>query len=90
MIPYNQIQQKFTSSETVRLKSCIRRASDSIDKRFCFDIISQTQEKGEGQGGRQSQTFTLQALSEEDCKHWMDALDGKEPVSYIAAFCLCC
>lgn len=25
--------------------------------------------------------YTLQALSEEDRKQWMDAMDGKEPVS---------
>lgn len=26
-------------------------------------------------------TLTLQALSEEDRKRWMDIMDGKEPVS---------
>lgn len=26
-------------------------------------------------------TYTFQALSEEDRKLWMDAMDGKEPVS---------
>lgn len=28
-------------------------------------------------------TYTFQALSEEDRKLWMDAMDGKEPVNVI-------
>ncbi|XP_068221511.1 rho GTPase-activating protein 26 isoform X4 [Palaemon carinicauda] len=83
MIPYNQIQHKIplvnqsrgyidrTSTETIVLKSCIRRMSDSIDKRFCFDVTAQD---------RIGVQFTLQALSEEDRKLWMDAMDGKEPM----------
>ncbi|XP_042913310.1 rho GTPase-activating protein 26-like [Parasteatoda tepidariorum] len=43
--------------------------SDSIDKRFCFDIIC------EDKPG----VLTFQALSEEDRHLWMDAMDGKEP-----------
>lgn len=83
MIPYNQIQHKIpivtqsrgyidrTSTETIVLKSCIRRMSDSIDKRFCFDVTAQD---------KPGVQYTLQALSEEDRKHWMDAMDGKEPM----------
>lgn len=32
-------------------------------------------------------TYTFQALSEEDIKAWLDAMDGKEPVS-IAVICI--
>ncbi|XP_047498857.1 rho GTPase-activating protein 26-like isoform X3 [Penaeus chinensis] len=71
MIPYNQIQHKITSTETIVLKSCVRRMSDSIDKRFCFDLTAQD---------KPGVLYTLQALSEEDRKHWMDAMDGKEPM----------
>jgi hypothetical protein len=39
MIPYNQTTSKITNTESFRLKSCVRRTADSIDKRFCFDII---------------------------------------------------
>ena len=39
MIPYNQTTPKILSNETFRLKACIKRISESIDKRFCFDII---------------------------------------------------
>ncbi|XP_048338884.1 oligophrenin-1-like [Sphaerodactylus townsendi] len=52
------------------LKSCVRRKTDSIDKRFCFDI-----ETVERPG-----TITLQALSEANRRLWMEAMDGKEPI----------
>jgi len=35
---------------------------------------------------RPNVTYTFQALSEEDRKLWMDAMDGKEPVSNLNAF----
>ncbi|XP_038632110.1 oligophrenin-1-like isoform X1 [Scyliorhinus canicula] len=53
-----------------KLKSCIRRKSESIDKRFCFDI-----EMSERQG-----PVTLQALSEANRSLWIEAMDGKEPI----------
>ena len=59
------------STEEITLKECIRRMSDSIDKRFCFDIIPVE---------RPNHLYTFQALSEEDRKLWLDAMDGKEPV----------
>uniref|UniRef100_A0A8C6NN70 Rho GTPase activating protein 42 n=1 Tax=Nothobranchius furzeri TaxID=105023 RepID=A0A8C6NN70_NOTFU len=52
------------------LKSCIRRKTDSIDKRFCFDI-----EVMERHG-----VMTLQALSESNRRLWLEAMDGKEPI----------
>ncbi|XP_077254698.1 GTPase regulator associated with FAK isoform X2 [Temnothorax americanus] len=70
MIPYNQLTGKFSSKETFTLASCIRRTSDTIEKRFCFDITAID---------RPNVTYTFQALSEEDRKLWMDAMDGKEP-----------
>ncbi|XP_055945434.1 rho GTPase-activating protein 26-like isoform X2 [Argiope bruennichi] len=69
MIPYSQTTGKVALSETYVLKECIRRMSDSIDKRFCFDIIV------EDKPG----ILTFQALSEEDRRLWLDAMDGKEP-----------
>uniref|UniRef100_A0A8B9H8N1 Rho GTPase-activating protein 42 n=1 Tax=Astyanax mexicanus TaxID=7994 RepID=A0A8B9H8N1_ASTMX len=57
-------------TETFKLKSCIRRKTDSIDKRFCFDI-----EVVERHG-----IVTLQALSESNRRLWLEAMDGKEPV----------
>ncbi|XP_069680470.1 rho GTPase-activating protein 26 isoform X4 [Periplaneta americana] len=72
MIPYNQMTGKFNSADTMILASCVRRMSDSIEKRFCFDITSDD---------RPGMLYTLQALSEEDRKLWMDVMDGKEPVS---------
>ncbi|XP_078601939.1 rho GTPase-activating protein 26-like isoform X24 [Branchiostoma floridae x Branchiostoma japonicum] len=70
MIPYTQTQGKLTSStETIILKSCVRRMSDSIDKRFCFDIMANDK----------ATTITVQAMSEDDRKAWLEAMDGKEP-----------
>ncbi|TKC41399.1 hypothetical protein EI555_021670 [Monodon monoceros] len=58
-----------SSPEMFKLKSCIRRKTDSIDKRFCFDI-----EVVERHG-----IITLQAFSEANRKLWLEAMDGKEP-----------
>uniref|UniRef100_A0AAQ5ZB46 Rho GTPase activating protein 42b n=1 Tax=Amphiprion ocellaris TaxID=80972 RepID=A0AAQ5ZB46_AMPOC len=60
--------------EMFKLKSCIRRKTDSIDKRFCFDI-----EVVERHG-----VMTLQALSESNRRLWLEAMDGKEPVRNFA------
>ena len=70
MIPYNQTTSKITNTESFRLRSCIRRPSDSIDKRFCFDIVPDD---------RPSVTYTLQAQSADDRQLWLEALDGTEP-----------
>ena len=61
------------------LKSCLRRMSDSIDKRFCLEVTVQTQEKDKFSIPTM-QTLILQTTSEEDCKRWLDAMDGKETV----------
>ncbi|TNN68698.1 Rho GTPase-activating protein 42 [Liparis tanakae] len=61
--------------EMFKLKSCIRRKTDSIDKRFCFDI-----EMMERHG-----VMTLQALSEPNRRLWLEAMDGKEPIYNLPA-----
>uniref|UniRef100_A0A8C9YFB2 Rho GTPase activating protein 42a n=1 Tax=Sander lucioperca TaxID=283035 RepID=A0A8C9YFB2_SANLU len=58
--------------EMFKLRSCVRRKTDSIDKRFCFDI-----EVVERHG-----VITLQALSEANRRLWMEAMDGKEPAGF--------
>ncbi|NWS98103.1 RHG42 protein, partial [Mionectes macconnelli] len=63
------------SPEMFKLKSCIRRKTDSIDKRFCFDI-----EVYERPG-----IITLQAFSESNRKLWLEAMDGKEPIYTLPA-----
>ncbi|XP_036440564.1 rho GTPase-activating protein 42 isoform X4 [Colossoma macropomum] len=62
-------------TEMFKLKSCIRRKTDSIDKRFCFDI-----EVVERHG-----IVTLQALSESNRRLWLEAMDGKEPIYNLPA-----
>lgn len=74
MIAYNQISGKITGTDEILLKSCTRRMSDSIEKRFCFDLTAEN---------RPGVVFTFQALSEEDRRLWLDAMDGREPVQDI-------
>jgi len=61
-----------TTTDTMEIKSCTRRMSESIEKRFCFDVTAKD---------RLMMVYTLQALSEEDRRLWLDAMDGKEPVT---------
>ncbi|KAK9700493.1 BAR domain [Popillia japonica] len=72
MLPYNQLTSKSLAlQEELLLISCVRRMSDSIDKRFCFDLQVDS---------RPGIVYTFQALSETDRKSWMDIMDGKEPM----------
>uniref|UniRef100_A0A8D0ATX0 Rho GTPase-activating protein 26 n=1 Tax=Sander lucioperca TaxID=283035 RepID=A0A8D0ATX0_SANLU len=66
---------KTGEEESFTLKSCTRRKTDSIEKRFCFDV-----EAVDRPG-----VMTMQALSEEDRRLWMEAMDGREPVGYQVA-----
>uniref|UniRef100_A0AAQ5XZA1 Rho-type GTPase-activating protein 26 n=1 Tax=Amphiprion ocellaris TaxID=80972 RepID=A0AAQ5XZA1_AMPOC len=61
---------KTGEEESFLLKSCTRRKTDSIEKRFCFDV-----EAVDRPG-----VITMQAMSEEDRRLWMEAMDGREPV----------
>ncbi|KAK3100253.1 hypothetical protein FSP39_016959 [Pinctada imbricata] len=72
MMPYNQVTGKLSqpTTEKLKLKSCIRRASQSIEKRFCFDITVDDR----------PEVLTFQSLSDQDRRQWMDAMDGREPV----------
>uniref|UniRef100_A0A3B4WZJ1 Rho GTPase-activating protein 26 n=1 Tax=Seriola lalandi dorsalis TaxID=1841481 RepID=A0A3B4WZJ1_SERLL len=63
---------KMGEEDSFMLKSCTRRKTDSIEKRFCFDV-----EAVDRPG-----VITMQALSEEDRRLWMEAMDGREPVGY--------
>ncbi|XDA90440.1 hypothetical protein R6Z07F_020037 [Ovis aries] len=71
-LPYKQQLQLSLQNGPLdlTLKYCVRRKTESIDKRFCFDI-----ETNERPG-----TITLQALSEANRRLWMEAMDGKEPI----------
>uniref|UniRef100_A0AAR2KF01 Rho GTPase activating protein 42b n=1 Tax=Pygocentrus nattereri TaxID=42514 RepID=A0AAR2KF01_PYGNA len=70
MFTMSNSEIKSGGKQMFKLQSCIRRRTDSIDKRFCFDI-----EVMERHG-----IITLQALSESNRRLWMEAMDGKEPV----------
>ncbi|KAI3373541.1 hypothetical protein L3Q82_022130 [Scortum barcoo] len=70
MVPCEQKPTTKQGPTQLTLKSCIRRKTDSIDKRFCFDV--ETNER--------NTPVTFQALSEGERKLWMEAMDGKEPI----------
>ncbi|MCI4379582.1 hypothetical protein PGIGA_G00229900 [Pangasianodon gigas] len=71
--------------EVFKLKSCIRRKTDSIDKRFCFDVeVVERNAVCRGTLFRPLQFFckvrhgiiTLQALSESNRRMWLEAMDA--------------
>lgn len=71
MVQYNQMsgRSQQTTPEVFTLVSCTRRLSE-FEKRYCFDLMFNE---------RTTMIYTFQALSEEDIKAWLDAMDGKEP-----------
>ncbi|XP_013084458.2 rho GTPase-activating protein 26-like isoform X3 [Biomphalaria glabrata] len=103
MILYNQLGGKLNEPEKYTLEKCVRRASDSIEKRFCFDVTLKDKLEDRTQGDsfkyftasvlksslkahqhpkfvrERSGPLTFQALSEDDRRLWLDAMDGKEP-----------
>lgn len=71
LLCYSQVTGKGSSGvETYIVTSCVRRPSDSIERRFCFDITVQDR----------PQPLTVQALSDDDRRLWLDIMDGKEPI----------
>ncbi|XP_050071826.1 rho GTPase-activating protein Graf [Anopheles maculipalpis] len=70
MLQYNQMSGRTqqTNPETFTLASCTKKITE-FEKRYCFDVIFNE---------RTSTTYTFQALSEDDIKAWIDAMDGKE------------
>uniref|UniRef100_A0A671LL61 Oligophrenin-1-like n=1 Tax=Sinocyclocheilus anshuiensis TaxID=1608454 RepID=A0A671LL61_9TELE len=70
MVPMEQKTGTKQTTSQLTLKSCVRRKTDSTDKRFCLDI--ETNER--------CSPVLLQAISEVNRKQWMEAMDGKEPV----------
>ncbi|XP_078250885.1 rho GTPase-activating protein 10 isoform X1 [Pogona vitticeps] len=72
MIPFeHRSGGKLGELEVFLLKHCIKRNTDTIDRRFCFDMEVVD---------RPGMPMTLQAFSEEDRNMWFEALDGKEAV----------
>ncbi|XP_062341703.1 oligophrenin-1 isoform X1 [Osmerus eperlanus] len=70
MVPCEQKPATKQGPTELKLKSCIRRKTESIDKRFCFEV--ETVER--------NTPVILQALSEGERKMWIEAMDGKEPI----------
>ncbi|NXP07400.1 RHG10 protein, partial [Thinocorus orbignyianus] len=80
MIPFeHRSGGKAGDEELFVLTYCTKRNTDTIDRRFCFDLEA---------SDRPGVPVTMQAFSEEDRKLWMEALDGKEAVSDFILFFL--
>nr|XP_020849714.1 rho GTPase-activating protein 10 isoform X1 [Phascolarctos cinereus] len=70
MIPFeHRSGGKIGDGDVFSLKECTKRHTDSIDRRFCFDVEA---------ADRPGIPVTMQAFSEEERKQWMEALGGKE------------
>ncbi|RDD37864.1 Rho GTPase-activating protein 26 [Trichoplax sp. H2] len=65
-------QNKVPTCETMKVMSCVRRKTDSIEKRYCFDITFKQETK--------IVNHTFQCLGEDDRRSWLEAMDGAEPV----------
>uniref|UniRef100_A0A8C6TZK2 Rho GTPase-activating protein 10 n=1 Tax=Neogobius melanostomus TaxID=47308 RepID=A0A8C6TZK2_9GOBI len=63
---------KIGETESITLKSCVRKTTDMLDRRFCLELDITD---------RPGTVLTVQALSEDDQKFWMQAMGGKEPVN---------
>ncbi|XP_026214931.1 rho GTPase-activating protein 10 isoform X1 [Anabas testudineus] len=64
---------KIGETESITLKSCVRKSTDILDRRFCLDLDITD---------RPGTVLTVQALSEDDHKFWMQAMGGKEPIGH--------
>ncbi|XP_061497831.1 rho GTPase-activating protein Graf isoform X2 [Anopheles gambiae] len=73
MLQYNQMSGRAqqTIPETLTVASCTKKLSE-FEKRYCFDVTFNE---------KNTITYTFQALSEEDIKAWIDAMDGKESIN---------
>ncbi|XP_026132312.1 rho GTPase-activating protein 10-like [Carassius auratus] len=65
---------KLGETESVTIKSCVRKTTDTLDRRFCLDIEITD---------RPFTVLTVQALSEDDYRFWMHAMGGKESMQYL-------
>ncbi|XP_076829937.1 rho GTPase-activating protein 10 isoform X2 [Brachyhypopomus gauderio] len=65
---------KFGERESVTLKSCQRKTTDTLDRRFCLDLEITD---------RPGTVLTAQALSEDDHRFWVQEMGGKETVQNL-------
>ncbi|XP_051561529.1 rho GTPase-activating protein 10-like isoform X1 [Myxocyprinus asiaticus] len=66
---------KLGETDSVTLKSCVCKTTDMLDRRFCLDIEITD---------RPGTVLTVQALSEDDYRFWIQAMGGKEPMQYLS------
>ena len=64
---YNQTQGRVGNVDQVNVVNVVKKRSDDIPRRFCFEVHS-----------ADGKVWVLQALSDEDLKNWMEIMEGKE------------
>ena len=70
-VPYQPGNTRGISvTETFVVTACVRRTTDSIEKRWCFDVTAQE---------KSQHPLTFQAMGKKDRDEWLSALEGKEP-----------
>ena len=75
LVPYQPGQTRgISATETFVVTACVRRTTDSIEKRWCFDVTAQE---------KSQHPLTFQAMGKKDRDEWLAALEGKEP-DYVA------
>lgn len=72
MIPYTQMNGKITTTETVKVTSCVCKEGEQSEK-FRFVVNGDDHTQGT------AVTYTLQAMSEYERKHWVESLGGTWP-----------
>ncbi|XP_023339907.1 rho GTPase-activating protein 42 [Eurytemora carolleeae] len=79
LIPYNQIDGKIGTGETLRVINCV--CKDEVSEKFRFSVTGHVVSGGGNtdEGGSQVITHTLQALSDQVRKNWVEAMGGTWP-----------
>uniref|UniRef100_A0A0K2U9W2 Uncharacterized protein n=2 Tax=Lepeophtheirus salmonis TaxID=72036 RepID=A0A0K2U9W2_LEPSM len=73
MIPYNQLNGKITTTDTIRISSC--HCKEEPQEKFRFVVMGEDV----GESGSSSSTYTFQALTDWERKQWVEALGGTWP-----------
>jgi len=60
------------SQDFMDVKDCVRSRTEDVERRFCFEVELVTP--------KESRRYTVQSLTAENRKGWLEIMEGKEPV----------
>ena len=66
LIPYNQLSGKISTTESIRVEDCVCKEEERDVEKYRFIV----------EGEEESQSYTFQAMSDFERKHWVEALGG--------------